>query len=377
MTTPDLVVVGGGVTGTATALAAAQRGLRTVLLERFEIGHRHGSSHGSSRIIRLAYHEVEYITLAREAFERWRGLERDIDRPLLRTTGGLDCGMSGTPSLEQTIEAMREADVPVDALSSSDLAARFPQISFDPGMVGVYQPDAAVLYADQCVAALARRARESGAEIRERSLVQRIESAPGSVTIAVNGTTITAGAVVIAAGSWANTLLLCPLRLAVTREQVAYFDAAEHFAAGRFPLVLEHNAEGPPLVATFPRLPPNGWVKLMYHRNGPAIDTENLAGTADQAALTDLTGYAHRRLRGLGRVREVETCRYTMTPDEDFVLDAVPGQPGVWLASACSGHGFKFGPVVGETMVDLLTMGTTTRPTARFAINRPALSALD
>jgi len=388
----DVVVVGGGVVGTAAALAAARRGLRTVLLERFRLGHRHGSSHGPSRIIRLSYHEADYVTLAREAYGRWRALERECGQSLLRTTGGLDCGMPGTPSLEVTIETMRQADVPFEGLSSGDLVARYPQIAFDPGTVGVHQPDAAVLYADDCVAALARRATECGAEIRERSFVNRVGSTPDGVRVTVNGVEIEAGAAVIAAGSWANSLLAGlgrTLPLLVTREQVGYFDTAWQaaFDIGSFPLVLEHHPalapqdatrsgpDSPPLAAAFPRLSPGGAVKLMFHCNGPMTDPESYDAAVEPAKLADLVDYARRRFPDLGAVTEAETCRYTMTPDEDFVLDIVPDHPRIVVASTCSGHGFKFGPVTGEMIVDLLSAGVTSRPAARFAIDRPGISA--
>ncbi len=384
----DVVVIGGGVAGTATTLSAARRGLRTVLLERFHLGHRHGSSHGPSRIIRLSYHEADYITLAREAYGQWRALERECGQSLLRTTGGLDCGMPDTPSLEVTIETMRRADVPFEWLSSGDLVSRYPQIVFDPGMVGVHQPDAAVLHADDCVTALARRAAECGAEIRERSVVHRVESTPDGVRVAVNGTEIEAGAAVIAAGSWTNQLLAGlgqALPLSVTREQVGYFPTSRQtgFDIGRFPLVLEHQpaltsqdvTRSAAMAAAFPQLSAHGPVKLMFHCNGPMIDPECYESTVEPAALADLVGYARRRFPALGPVTEIETCRYTMTPDEDFVLDIVPDQPRVVVVSACSGHGFKFGPVTGEMAVDLLSTGTTRHPVARFAMDRPGISA--
>lgn len=380
----DLVVIGGGVMGTATALAAARRGLRTVLLERFSIGHRHGSSHGPSRIIRLAYHAVDYIVLAREAFDRWRALERESGLSLVRTTGGLDCGMPGTPSLELTVETMRQAGVPFEFLDGRDLTARFPQIRFDPGMVGAAQPDAAVLHADDCVSALARRAAQCGAQIRENTRARQVEATPDGVHVIADDVSIGAGAAVIAAGSWAGALLAglgFSLPLSVTREQVTYFDTAPGaFQTGHFPLVLEHwpaltsGACSPPLAAAFPRLSPDGPVKLMFHCKGPVIAPEDLACDVDATALADLTSYATRRFPGLGAVLDTETCRYTMTPDEDFVLGTVPGHPRVAVVSACSGHGFKFGPVIGEMAVDLLTEGATDLPSERFAANRPTMS---
>ncbi|GII76470.1 N-methyltryptophan oxidase [Sphaerisporangium rufum] len=375
----DLLVVGGGVTGAATAAAAARRGLRTVLAERFTLGNPHGSSHGPSRIIRLAYEGAGYVTLAREAYVRWRALERERGARLLLPTGGLDFGLAGTPSLRRTAATMESCGVAFERLPAAELAARFPQLRLDPGMAGLYQPDAGVLDADACVRALAGDARAHGAEIREHARVRLLRAGPGGVGAEVNGTDLQAGAAVLAAGSWTGSLLAemgRPLPLVVTREQVAYFAApGAGYRPGTFPVTIEHRAGRPPMISMFPRLSPEGGVKLMLDRNGPEIDADDLAGTVDERALAALTAHARHRLPGLGPVLAAETCRYTMAPDEDFVLDLVPGLPRVGVASACSGHGFKFGPVLGEIMVDLITAGTTARPVAPFRLDRPALVA--
>ncbi|WP_246090724.1 N-methyl-L-tryptophan oxidase [Nonomuraea deserti] len=377
--TPDVLVVGGGVAGAATAAAAARRGLRTTLVEQFRLGHRHGSSHGPSRIIRLAYDGAPYVALVREAYELWRSLEHRSRQRLLLPTGGLDIGLAGTPSLRDTAKTMTDCAVPFEPLPSADLASRFPHLCVEPEMEGLYQPDAGVLDADACVRALMEDARAHGATIRERARVTRLEPVPGGVAAQVNGASLHAGVAVVAAGSWTGRLLDQlgrPVPLTVTREQVAYFATnGTAYAPGRFPVTIEHRASGPPMISMFPELTPGGGVKLMLDRNGPEILAEDLSDTVYAPALASLTTYAAHRLRGLGQVVHAETCRYTMTPDEDFILDLLPGHPQIGIASACSGHGFKFGPVVGETMVDLVTMGKTARPVTGFSLDRPALAA--
>ncbi|MQA26063.1 MAG: N-methyl-L-tryptophan oxidase [Micromonosporaceae bacterium] len=375
---PDLVVIGGGVTGTATAVAAARRGLRTLLLEQFRIGHGHGSSHGPSRIIRLAYRAADYVDLVQEAYSRWRALERESGRRLLRTTGGLDIGSPGTESLRGTAETMRQRGVPHQHFSDPDLALRFPQLRCEPSMVGLYQPDAGVLDADACVAALAERAASCGAVIQEQARVRGLHQTSDGMVLDVNEVSVHAGAVVIAAGSWTRQLLAtvgCSLELVVTREQVCHLaapDSAGH-GVGSFPVMIEHRTRRPPMISAFPQLSPGKGVKLMLDRNGSAINPDDLTGKIDQQARRTLVGYARRRMPALGPVLTTETCRYTMTRDEDFVLDLVPGCPRVAVASACSGHGFKFAPVIGEIMVNLVTGGETARPIDRFRIDRPGL----
>ncbi|MGV9386463.1 N-methyl-L-tryptophan oxidase [Nonomuraea sp. NPDC003707] len=384
----DLLVIGGGSTGTAVAAAASRRGLRTLLVEQYHLCHAHGSSHGPSRIIRLAYGGAGYVTLARESYDLWRALERESGRRLLRTTGGLDLGRAGTPSLERVAYTMRECGVAFERLSLAELARRFPQLCPDPGTEGLYQPDAGVLDADACVRALTESAVAHGCEILERSRVHQLRPVHGGVAAQVwrgagglsgsdaGDVEVRAGAAVVAAGSWSGPLLAAlghPLPLTVTREQVGYFTASDAFSPDRFSVAIEHRATRPPMISMFPQLSPGGGVKLMLDRNGPEISADDLSGAVHGPALDDLVAYARDRLPGLGPLIRAETCRYTMTPDEDFVLDMLPGRIGV--AAACSGHGFKFAPVLGEIMVDLVTNGTTARSIAPFAADRPALAA--
>jgi len=376
----DLVVVGAGVTGASTALAGARRGLRTLLLERFQLGHRRGSSSGPSRIMRLAYDDPGYIRLAQDAYARWLDLERLTGEALLLRTGGLDFGRSGLPSLRRTAEAMTAAGVAFTEYSGAELAKRFPRLWFEPDTVGLYQDDGAVLNADACIRTLAAAAVRAGAEIRESAQAQDIRSAGDGVALAVNGEQVQAGAVVVAAGSWVNEALTgveLALPAKVTREQVAYFAVTEPgYEPDSFPVTIEHQADHPYMISMFPQLEPGGGIKLMLDRNGPQIEAEDFSTELSDDALAALAGHADRRLRGIGGIQRAETCRYTMLPDSDFVLDVVPGHPRIGIAAACSGHGFKFGPAIGEVMVDLVTTGAAAGHDVRpFSVTRPALAA--
>jgi sarcosine oxidase len=370
----DLLVIGGGVTGAATALAAAARGLSTVLVEWFPAGHRHGSSSGPSRIIRLSYDDTGYIALVRDAYRRWRRLQRSTGVRLVTRTGGLDFGPAGLPALRATAAAMERAGVPFTSLTGAQLARRFPQLRPDPGMEGLYQPDGGVLHADGCVATLLAEAARHGAVIRHGARARDLRTDGDGVSVTVDGRQLRAGAVVVAAGSWVNDVLGgtgVALPVTVTREQVGYYEVAgEDYTPRRFPVTIEHQAARPYMISMFPELVPGGGIKLMRDRTGPTIAPEDLSGEPDREGLDLLTMHARRRLHGLGALRHAETCRYTMTPDADFVLDLLPGQRRIAVASACSGHGFKFAPTVGEIMVDLVTAGTTGYDIDPFRLGR-------
>ncbi|MDI1464372.1 N-methyl-L-tryptophan oxidase [Catellatospora sp. KI3] len=370
----DLLVIGGGVTGAATALAAAARGLRTVLVERFPPGHRYGSSAGPSRIIRLAYDDPGYITLVRDADRRWRDLQQSTGVRLVTRTGGLDFGPAGLPSLRATAAAMASAGVPFTTLTGAELAERFPQLRPDPGMEGLYQPDAGVLHADDCVATLLAEAARHGAVIRHGARARDLRPDGDGVSATVDGQRLRAAAAVVAAGSWVNDVLGgtgVALPVTVTREQVGYYEVTGvDYTPARFPVTIEHQAARPYMISMFPELVPGGGIKLMRDKTGPEITPEDLSGEPDQAGLDLLTAHARRRLHGLGPLLHAETCRYTMTPDADFILDLLPGRPRIAVASACSGHGFKFAPTLGEIMVDLATTATTPHNLHPFRLDR-------
>lgn len=370
----DVAVIGGGVMGCAAAGAIAARNERVILFETAEIGHKKGSSHGQTRIIRLAYSDADYVALCRAAYPAWNRLEEEAGEPLLHITGGLDIAAGAAPSWQATAAAMKAARVPHEVLDRAGIARYFPQFRLPENAVGLFQPDAGVLHADRCLAALADGARRSGAHLKEHEAVLSVRSLAAGFELNTMKGAYRADRLVIAAGvETGGTLrgLGLDLPLTVSKEQVAYFRPRERalFGAGTFPVFILHLG-GKLLSSGFPLIREDG-MKLMIENKRAVADDDD---AVDLRLLVELERQVRRILPGLDpEAARVETCRYTLTPDEDFIIDRHPGDPRVTIISACSGHGFKFAPLFGEAVADLATHRTPAIELDPFRIDRPAL----
>ena len=374
----DVIVVGGGVMGCAAAYHLAKDGRRVALVEQFAVGHGRGSSHGPSRIIRLSYEGADYVQLARSAFALWRTLETESGSTLMRKVGGLDFGPPDAFGLEGMRATMRAAGVPFEELDGAEIMRRYPQFRLPAETVGFYQGDYNMLNADACVAALAGQARAHGAVIYEGQAARQIVAHGGQVEVRTASDTYRAERVILSAGSWMGPLLRqlgLHLPLTIKKEQVAFFTPPDPvaFRPDRFPLFIQRFPGTTSLGTAFPIFGHEG-VKAMLDRTGPEVESEDEDRSIDAAGIERLRAYVAGILPGLGdKVSEAVSCRYTLTPDEDFIIDRHPDHPEIVIASPCSGHGFKFGVVVGRILADLAEHGHTEYPIERFRVDRPAL----
>ncbi|HEU5101955.1 MAG TPA: N-methyl-L-tryptophan oxidase [Roseiflexaceae bacterium] len=370
----DVIVVGGGVMGCATAYHLAKRGRRVLLLEQFALGHDRGSSHGHSRIIRLAYDGPDYVRLAQAAYPLWRVLEQDSGAALMLQTGGLDFAPPGTRSFEATRATLAALGIEHELLDAAAIVERFPQFELPADTIGLYQHDAGILNASACVAALAAEARRHGAELRDQEPARQIGAAGAGVEVRTDLGAYQADRLVVSAGSWARPLLHqlgLDLPLTVTREQVAFFVPRhpEQFAPGQFPIFIHHDDEHPSAYG-FPVFGLPG-VKVAYHQGGPAIAPESDERAADPAVSQSLRDYLARWVpAAAGELLLAQTCRYTTTPDEHFIIDRHPERPQIVIGSPCSGHGFKFGVLIGAILADLAERGATEHPIGKFGLGR-------
>ncbi|WP_440081658.1 FAD-dependent oxidoreductase [Streptosporangium sp. LJ11] len=372
MNTPDRIetevaVIGAGLTGSATAWELARRGHAVTLIEAYDVGHRRGSSHGTSRIYRRAYADPEYVRLTGLAGERWRELENDTGTALLRVTGGVDLGAGRDP--EGIARLLAEAGVPHELLSPGAAAERWPFMRFEGPVL--HHPEAGTADADAAVAAAVNRAAELGAQVLTGVRFTDAEPLPcGRVRLRTEGPEVTAATVVVAAGPWLPELAgrlgvpvgLPPLR--VTQQQVFHFRSRDPDA--RWPVFV--HTDGPQIYG----LPSGGdggsrpAVKVAQHDAGRPVTATARDGVVDPASRAVVTAHVRRWLPGLDPAPVSEaSCLYTITPDEDFVLDRVGP---VVIASPCSGHGAKFAPLIGQMTADL-ALGHT-EPHPRFALRR-------
>jgi len=357
----DVVVVGAGAMGSATAWWLARRGHDVVLLEQFEAGHRRGSSHGGTRIFRHAYLDAHYVRLAKQALPLWRELEADAGQSLLELTGALDHGDAAT--IEQVAAGLIGEQVAHEVLRTDQAAERWPGIRFDEAVL--FHPEGGRCFADATVAACQQRAAAHGADVRfgvGRATVERSPSGDAAI-VRAGDDTWEAKVAVVTAGGWAASTaggLVDLPPLDVTLEQVQHFAPLD--PSSEWPSFI-HYADRDSL-AMYSLATPGEGVKVNEYHVGPSIDPDD-ERTEDPARRAAVVEYVKEWVPGLDPTPiNTATCLHTMTPNEDFVIDRLGP---IVVGSPCSGHGFKFVPVIGRMLADLAD-GTATHPDPRFAL---------
>jgi sarcosine oxidase len=362
-----VAVVGCGAMGAASAWRLNKRGAEVVAFDRYSPPHDRGSTHGDSRITRTAYMEGSfYVPLLQETFPMWRELEAETGTALLKMNGLLTIGSPRAKPIVAAIAAAGEHSLDVTVLDAAEVRKRYPAHVLADDEVGVLDPQAGFLSPERTVGAMTR-----GIDVRTNAAVSAIEPRADGVDVMTKGGTERFDAAVIAAGPWVRDLVPT-LPVTVERQVMVWLALqadAEAFIPERFPpWYREGAAEGD--VYGFPTLDGSS-IKLGRHHRGETVTAETSPRTVSDADLDPLRLFVTRYLRGVTRrVVRSATCLYTNSPDEDFIVDFLPESPRVLVLSACSGHGFKFAPVMGDIAADLLLDGATRRDISRFALKR-------
>lgn len=355
----DVIVVGAGAMGLQTCWELARRGVRVLGLDRASVPNDLGSSHGEHRIIRLAYFEHPlYVPLLRRAYQRWRELERAAGEQLLFITGSLDIGRAGAPHVEGALLSCREHDLSHEYLNAVDVMTRHPGISLPADYVALAQPDGGFLACEAILTHTARLARAHGAVILEREAAIAITRLPGGgMRVTTTNSTYEAGQVVMSAGAWIGDMIPALKPIAVPERQVlGWFKphVPDLFTPSRFPVSLISCDVG--LFYQFPIWQVPGVKIGLYHHLGERGEADVLSRETtprDEEVLR--AGLERFFPAASGEALQLKTCLFTNTPDEHFILDRLPEQPEITIASPCSGHGFKFASVIGEILADMVT----------------------
>ena len=321
----EVIVVGAGVMGLATARELQRAGRDVVVCEQFELGHARGSSHGPTRIVRLSYPDARWVRLAQESFPLWRELEADCGRPLLSLHGTLDLGDWGPNR-----DALTACGAPFAVLDTGQIEHRFG-IRADPGDHGLFQADGGIVRADAALAALA-----DGVEVRERVRVTSVDEDGDGVT--AGG--LRARVAVVTAGAWAPQL--AGVDATPTAETVSYFDLDEPV-----PSVID-TTTGASSAYALPAAP-GGGLKAGLHQSGRPAEPDE-AALPDRELAARTAAWVRRRFPRAGDATMAETCLYTIRENDEFLLER---RGRVVLGSACSGHGLKFAPVIGKRLAAL------------------------
>jgi sarcosine oxidase len=370
----DAIVIGLGGMGSASAYHLARRGARVLGLEQFEPLHERGSSHGLTRIIRLAYHEhPSYVPLLRRAYELWHDLEADAGRQLLITTGSLEGGPKDGLMFRGALEAAELHELPHEVLDRDEIRRRYPAYeNLDPSIRVVYQPDGGFLLAEDTMRSHHDGARAAGAELRFGEAVRSWEPAGDGVRVTTDAGRYEAARLVVCAGAWARRLVPSLAGLAEPERQVLAWltpRRPEPFSVERFPVFIL-DVEGGSYYG-FPTHDGHGLKVGWYHHFREPIDPDDPDRSTrpdDEAALRS---FVERHLPdAAGPTEMLRACIFTNSPDEHFIIDRLPDAPQVTVVSPCSGHGYKFCSVVGEIATDLTLTGSTRHDIGLFRLDR-------
>jgi len=371
--TYDVIVLGLGAMGSAAAQHLAERGKRVLGIEQFTSPHDKGSSHGGSRMIRQAYFESpEYIPLVLRAYELWRRLEKDAGTRLLHITGGLNIGSGDGQLVKRTIAASTQHSIPFAVLEGRAITARFPEVFPLAGDVAVHETNAGYLYPEECIRAQLARALHAGAELKFEESVLAWSSERDDVEVRTAKGTYRAGRLVITAGPWANQALDGIIPLRVTRQVMAWIQpktGVMPFLPDRFPVFLLEDPGAGAHGYGFPAIDgPEGGMKVAIHGSADLCTPENVNREIHAHDLQRIVEQLRIRIPALdGEVLRAQTCMYTMSPDEHFVIGVHPQFASCSIACGFSGHGFKFANVVGEILADLAITGSTSHPIGLFS----------
>ena len=361
--------------GRATLYHLASRGRRVLGLEQYPSGHKLGSSHGDSRIIREMYFEHPlYVPLVQRAYSLWEQLEKRSRRRLMDITGGLMIGPPDGSVVVGTLRSASEHKLQHEILDAGETAHRFPAFRLHEGLTAVLDPRAGYLDPEGCNAAHLELAHSAGAESDFAEPVVAWSADGEGVSVKTSVATYFADQLVIAAGAWAGRLLPdLSLPLVVERQAVCWLDPkgdAADYDRSRFPIYAYEYRRGE-ICYGFPRLP-RGVKASVMHGGETTDDPTSVRRTVDEIDIRSLRTALEPVLPALAAsaIRETDTCLFTNTPDHDFIIDFHPQHRQVLLSSPCSGHGFKFASAIGELQADLLINGEASFDLSPFRVNR-------
>ncbi len=367
----DAIIIGAGGMGSATAYHLASSGAKTLVLEQFSRGHALGSSHGDSRIIRLAYEKTIYVKLMKSAYAEWRKLEAASGKKLLYDTGGITIAPKEHDYIIGLRNSLEAAGVESEWWDRRQVSQRFPQFEIDDNVCVLWQADTGFLYASECVSTHLQLAESHGAEIRENTCVSNIDWQRSVAQVIANGESFKGINVIVTAGPWTTSILsTLELPLTVTRQQVVYFRPTDVnlFQPGRFPVFIEISQGefiyGIPIFKF-------GGVKAARHGLGETVSPDKCDRNPSADYIEHLHAYLKARIPdAAGELLHAQVCLYTETPDGDFIIDTHPDCPQLIIAAGFSGHGFKFCSLVGRILAELTSSGKTNFDVRPFSVAR-------
>ncbi len=369
----DVIVLGGGTMGSGAALALARRGQRVLVLEQFTTPSTMASHSGRTRIIRQAYFESpDYVPMVRAADRMWVAIGEEVGRTLLHRCGGLDISAPGQTQAESAGRSAAQWDVPYESLDGAEVNRRWPQFHLPDDWTACYSPVTGFLDVDPGLMAMRSLAERAGAVWHEHEPALSWEATASGVGVTTANGSYSADRLVVSAGAWAATALAgLGLPLTVRRKLLWWYEMDDRaaYTAERFPVLIA----GMPgcQLYVIPISGDDPGLKAGDHAGGDVTVADELRREIDDDEAESVTAAMRTLVHGVGAISHRQVCMYTMTPDEDFIVDRHPQHANVTFAAGFSGHGFKFAPAMGEHLADL-SSDPTAQPLPHIALARLA-----
>lgn len=372
-----VVIIGVGGVGAMAAWRLSKAGHEVIALDQFFPDHDRGSSYGDSRIIRHVYSDSLYTCLMRDAYALWGELQSNMQgEDIFRKLGGIFVGSKDHPAIRDAEQALSSNGAEYELLDSTEIQNRYPAFRMWKDEAAIFDPGMGYVRASKAVLAALELARLAGSQIIYNTTVTKIKKLIASRQIHITtseGIEYVADRVILAAGAWTSRLLdqfTIRLPLKVTRQPYLHLKPDtrnEEFKAGRFPVWIDAAAN----MYGFPEIGNIPGIKIGSHDFGQSVNPEHVDRKISEADRKPILQYASSRFPWLGsEISYEKTCLYTVTPDEDFIIDTIPGLPEVLFISACSGHGFKFTPLLGQIAADFVGDAIIRHELSRFKASR-------
>ncbi|MFJ7182542.1 N-methyl-L-tryptophan oxidase [Lysinibacillus xylanilyticus] len=367
----DVIVIGAGSMGMATGYNLAKAGKNVLMLDAFNPPHEEGSHHGETRIIRFAYGEgASYVPFVKRAGELWKELEVLTDEALFLQTGVMNVGEETHTFIQNVKKSAKLYDLALEQYSAAEAMEKWPGLSLPENFVACFEPTAGVLRVEACIRAYKKLALEAGATLHTNEKVQNIKAGE-IVSVQTANNIYEAKHLVVTAGAWATELLQTvdiTIPVTPTRKAFAWFEADEHlYHEDIFPAYCFEFADS--AYYGFPSIDGAG-LKIGRHDGGDGINPNDPLRPFDEQDAIDLQNFINRFMPQHGALKFGKPCKYSMTPDEDFIIDFLPEHQNIVIAAGFSGHGFKFSSAVGEVLADLTLKGKSKQDLSLFKLSR-------
>lgn len=366
----DVLIIGAGSMGSAASYFLAKEGKNVLCIDAFDPPHTEGSHHGETRIIRYAYGEgTDYVQLALRAGELWRELEQQVGKQLFIQTGMLNIANDGATFLQNIEKSATMHNIAIESLLPTDVHNRFAGITLPDDMTAVYEASSGVLRVEDCISSYRQVAETAGATFRMNEPVKAIETGTTQRVTTIHGT-YEAAVIIVCAGAYSKQLLQTAnidVPLTPTRKTFAWFEASELYDASQFPAFLLERDNY--CYYGFPSIDGSGY-KVGRHDGGQPIDITQPLQPFNDDDLVELEYFITTYMPQVGAFKFGKECKYNMTDDEHFIIDTLPDNDNVILATGFSGHGFKFSSAIGELLCHLATKQPTAYDLSRFSLTR-------